>query len=57
LPSLISTMLQSSFPFLFCLNSYEKWLLFDTWHFLQVKKENAEREALGALPLYQRTLP
>ncbi|GMI97591.1 hypothetical protein like AT5G25450 [Hibiscus trionum] len=22
-----------------------------------VKKENAEREALGALPLYQRTLP
>ncbi|KAL8537049.1 hypothetical protein ACS0TY_012290 [Phlomoides rotata] len=24
---------------------------------LQVKKERAEREALGALPLYQRTIP
>lgn len=24
---------------------------------VQVKRENAEREALGALPLYQRTLP
>ncbi|MQL82612.1 hypothetical protein Taro_015115 [Colocasia esculenta] len=24
---------------------------------LQVKKEAAEREALGALPLYQRTIP
>ncbi|KAL0330249.1 UNVERIFIED_CONTAM: Cytochrome b-c1 complex subunit [Sesamum radiatum] len=24
---------------------------------LQVKRENAEREALGALPLYQRTIP
>ncbi|XP_057477276.1 cytochrome b-c1 complex subunit 7-like isoform X2 [Actinidia eriantha] len=24
---------------------------------LQVKKENAEREALGALPLYQRSIP
>lgn len=24
---------------------------------LQVKKESAEREALGALPLYQRTIP
>ncbi|THU63520.1 hypothetical protein C4D60_Mb01t16660 [Musa balbisiana] len=24
---------------------------------LQVKKENAEREALGALPVYQRTIP
>lgn len=24
---------------------------------LQVKRESAEREALGALPLYQRTLP
>lgn len=23
----------------------------------QVKKERAEREALGALPLYQRTIP
>ncbi|KAJ8497866.1 hypothetical protein OPV22_008418 [Ensete ventricosum] len=23
----------------------------------KVKKENAEREALGALPLYQRTIP
>lgn len=24
---------------------------------LQVKRENTEREALGALPLYQRTIP
>lgn len=24
---------------------------------LQVKKEREEREALGALPLYQRTIP
>jgi hypothetical protein len=24
---------------------------------LQVKREKAEREALGALPLYQRTIP
>ncbi|PWZ40366.1 Cytochrome b-c1 complex subunit 7 [Zea mays] len=24
---------------------------------VQVKKESAEREALGALPLYQRTIP
>lgn len=24
---------------------------------LQVQRERAEREALGALPLYQRTLP